>query len=241
MITKKTKSEPSAAGPILKGGAMEGMRDAPADPSESNALTITVDDVRETIETNSSGVYTVMPSTITVGPNRYGYTLDMYATNGDLVHTNGTEIISGLSQNNGSATTLSTNTWGVALIQPTDKTSAVWRGIPTDQANALRLNDTTDENDNSTTIYYGVVADNSLPDGTYTDSINYVIVAKPAPTYTVVYDANGGTGSMDNQVMGHATDDMLKTVYEHTMRDKEEEFSNIIDAHMEELFKSSRE
>ena len=29
----------------------------PADPSESNALTITVDDVRETIETNSSGVY----------------------------------------------------------------------------------------------------------------------------------------------------------------------------------------
>ena len=28
----------------------------PADPSESNALTITVDDVRETIETNSSGV-----------------------------------------------------------------------------------------------------------------------------------------------------------------------------------------
>lgn len=46
---------------------------------------------------------------------------------------------------------------------------------------------------------------------------------------------------MENQVMGHATDDMLKTVYEHTMRDKEEEFSNIIDAHMEELFKSSRE
>ena len=34
----------------------------PADPSESNALTITVDDVRETIETNSSGVYAVMPS-----------------------------------------------------------------------------------------------------------------------------------------------------------------------------------
>ena len=36
--------------------------------------------------------------------------------------------------------------------------------------------------------------------------------------------------------MGHKTDNMLKTVYQHTMRDKEVAFSNIIDSHMRELY-----
>ena len=41
--------------------------------------------------------------------------------------------------------------------------------------------------------------------------------------------------------MGHATDNMLKYVYQHTMRDKEDEFSSIIDAKMEDLFKNANE
>ena len=40
--------------------------------------------------------------------------------------------------------------------------------------------------------------------------------------------------------MGHKTDNMLKTVYQHTMADKEESFSNIIDSHMESLFLDSK-
>lgn len=40
--------------------------------------------------------------------------------------------------------------------------------------------------------------------------------------------------------MGHKTDNMLKTVYQHTMADKEENFSNIIDSHMESLFLDSK-
>lgn len=35
--------------------------------------------------------------------------------------------------------------------------------------------------------------------------------------------------------MGHKTDNMLKTTYEHVMRDKEESFSDLIDAHMSDL------
>lgn len=35
--------------------------------------------------------------------------------------------------------------------------------------------------------------------------------------------------------MGHKTDNMLKTTYEHVMRDKEDAFSDLIDAHMSEL------
>ena len=35
--------------------------------------------------------------------------------------------------------------------------------------------------------------------------------------------------------MGHKTDNMLKTTYEHVMRDKEDAFSDLIDAHMREL------
>lgn len=43
------------------------------------------------------------------------------------------------------------------------------------------------------------------------------------------------------QRMGHATDNMLKTVYQHTMKDKEETFADIIDDHMEELYYRSKE
>lgn len=40
--------------------------------------------------------------------------------------------------------------------------------------------------------------------------------------------------------MGHATDNMLKTVYQHTMDDKQIEFDNMIDNKMSELFEKSR-
>lgn len=40
--------------------------------------------------------------------------------------------------------------------------------------------------------------------------------------------------------MGHKTDNMLKTIYQHTMADKEDSFSNIIDSHMESLFLDSK-
>ena len=36
--------------------------------------------------------------------------------------------------------------------------------------------------------------------------------------------------------MGHATDNMLKTVYQHTLSDKEDIFAKTIDAHMTELY-----
>lgn len=37
--------------------------------------------------------------------------------------------------------------------------------------------------------------------------------------------------------MGHKTDNMLKTVYQHAMRDKEDQFSALIDTRMESLFR----
>ena len=37
--------------------------------------------------------------------------------------------------------------------------------------------------------------------------------------------------------MGHKTDDMLKKVYQHTMRDKEDSFADLIDKQMESLYK----
>lgn len=41
--------------------------------------------------------------------------------------------------------------------------------------------------------------------------------------------------------IGHSTDNMLKTIYEHTMREKEDLFGDLIDSRMEELFKSAHE
>lgn len=39
--------------------------------------------------------------------------------------------------------------------------------------------------------------------------------------------------------MGHATDNMLKTVYEHAMKDKVDQFAEIIDHHLEEVYKQA--
>lgn len=39
--------------------------------------------------------------------------------------------------------------------------------------------------------------------------------------------------------MGHSTDNMLKTVYEHAMADKEEAFNDLIDQKMEKLFETA--
>jgi len=41
--------------------------------------------------------------------------------------------------------------------------------------------------------------------------------------------------------MGHKTDHMLKNVYQHTMRNKEDQFANLIDEKMEKLFESGHE
>lgn len=40
------------------------------------------------------------------------------------------------------------------------------------------------------------------------------------------------------QRMGHSTDNMLKSVYQHTMDEKVDEFSDLIDSHMEQLYNS---
>ncbi len=39
--------------------------------------------------------------------------------------------------------------------------------------------------------------------------------------------------------MGHATENMLKTTYQHTMKSKEEEYADLVDAHMETLYNGS--
>lgn len=40
--------------------------------------------------------------------------------------------------------------------------------------------------------------------------------------------------------MGHKSDNMLKLIYEHAMRDKQEYFSSVIDDHMSQIFKESQ-
>lgn len=39
--------------------------------------------------------------------------------------------------------------------------------------------------------------------------------------------------------MGHATENMLKTTYQHTLKSKEEEYADLVDTHMEALYNGS--
>lgn len=49
--------------------------------------------------------------------------------------------------------------------------------------------------------------------------------------------ALGVPNKYSQQRMGHSTDNMLKTVYQHTMREKEDEYADKINQHYQTLMK----
>lgn len=147
--------------------------------------------------------YGVTPNTITVtNSTNHGYTMGMYASSTNLVLTNdSTKKISTIAVDQKK---LTPNTWGYSAVTPGNQDSEVWNAVPTTRSEATILKETilsTPAND-TTTIYYGANLDSSLPDGTYSGvEINYFAIAKivTPDSFTVSFNANGGTNSPSNQ------------------------------------------
>ena len=93
---------------------------------------------------------------------------------------------------------------GVFGSDYTPSTTSLWAGVPVYGSEALLKSvDGATSADSTTKVYYGFNITNNLPDGKYWGTENhaviYVAVANVLPDYPIVYDCNGGTGSIAEQ------------------------------------------
>lgn len=153
-------------------------------------LSISVDDVTIKATLGSEDQFLTAKNTVTVEtPTSKGYMLGVYAENQDLKLENNEEYaIKGLESED--LTTLSSNTWGIATIEPENAESKVWQAMPVSKDNFLTLKETRDRTaaNDKTEVYYGVNVNDKLIAGTYSNTINYVAVVND-PSLITIEDA----------------------------------------------------
>lgn len=139
-----------------------------------------------------SGAATSASDTVTVATNNAaGYTLVLENSDDDTNLVN--EVVNTIAAHagtQGTPTTLANNRWGYRVdgvggfgAGPTDAESnqanlaGTWAGVPENgDANTLKSTSSPTAGD-ATTVWYGVKADTSNPDGTYTDTVMYTATA----------------------------------------------------------------
>ncbi|MBQ9016978.1 InlB B-repeat-containing protein, partial [Candidatus Saccharibacteria bacterium] len=160
------------------------------------------------IRPTSSGTSATASDTLTVHTNcSVGYSVYVSGQNGK--DTNLTNSNSSVTSNNtistsstavgSTATALSSNTWG---LNSTD--SGVYVGLPAyaNATNTALTSKSSVSEESTVPIYYGLKVDTSITPGTYTGDVLYTVLPDSACTvYTVRFNANGGTGSMNNQTI----------------------------------------
>ena len=113
----------------------------------------------------------------------YGYTLSAAITgsNSNLTHTNETNIFSSITANANLPSLDTDNSWGYSYknnLAPTP-TWSNYSGLSTDASKVLF---NTDSNTNSSIDFkIGAKASNAQASGTYTNTINFIVVSKPMP------------------------------------------------------------
>lgn len=139
----------------------------------------------------ASGSATSASDTVTVSTNHSGgYNLSLANTDTVTSLENGSDTIAAHAGTYAIPATLANNSWGyrvdgagnfgagstVAESNEADLTGT-WAGIPASSGTAHELKNTaTTATDDETTVWYGVKADTSNPNGTYTDTVTYTAV-----------------------------------------------------------------
>ena len=142
-----------------------------------------------------SGSFTIDSDTVTVSSNSInGYTLQLAnssASEAGLV--NGVNTIAAHGSTFGSPTTLATNTWGfrvdsaggfgagpTSTVANQPSSALTFAGVPLSAAPVQIKNYTAGSVSNdTTTVWYGIHVNNSLPSGTYTATVTYTATANP--------------------------------------------------------------
>lgn len=118
--------------------------------------------------------------------NPLGYTLTLADNDTNTNLVNGANNIAAHSGTQASPTALASNTWGYRVdgvggfgAGPTSaetnngSSTTIWAGVPS-SASPITLKTTSSTATNDiTTVWYGVRADTTLPNGTYTDTVTY--------------------------------------------------------------------
>jgi hypothetical protein len=133
------------------------------------------------------GVVSSSSDTVSVSTNNStGYTLTLADNDTDTNLVNGANNIAAHAGTQASPTALANNTWGYRVdgvggfgAGPTSaeanngSSSTLWAGMPSSASpNTLKTTSSTATND-TTTVWYGVRVNTSLPSGTYTDTVTY--------------------------------------------------------------------
>ena len=168
------------------------------------------------VQPSSTGKMSTASDTLTVNTNcTVGYNVYVSATStGSTNLTNDSatsdNIISTSSATmGGTSAVLSANTWGVNGSS-SDVAEGKYFGLPTyaeATSNPLVTKSAVDAS-STVPIYYGAKVTTSLAPGSYAGDVLYTVLPNTACTYyTVHFDANGSTGSMNNQTItvGQAT------------------------------------
>lgn len=138
----------------------------------------------------SDGVVSSASDTVTVNTNNEaGYTLTLADSDTNTNLVSGSNNIAAHAGTYAAPTALGNNTWGYAVeggafdasyAPETNAGSSTtkWAGMPSSAApQQLRSTSSTATND-ITTVWYGVKATSSQPNGTYTDTVTYTATTK---------------------------------------------------------------
>lgn len=138
----------------------------------------------------SSGAMSSASDTVTVDTNdEDGFTMTLANNDTDTDLENGADVIPAHTGTQGTPTTLANNTWGYRIdtvggfgagptSAETDVASSAytWAGVPSSASpNTIKTTATTATAD-TTTVWYGAMADTTNPSGTYTDTVVYSAV-----------------------------------------------------------------
>ncbi|MBR3415016.1 InlB B-repeat-containing protein, partial [Candidatus Saccharibacteria bacterium] len=162
------------------------------------------------VQPSSSGEMSTAQDTLTVNTNcTVGYSVYVSAINGgDTNLTNdsasGNNTISASSATvGGTSTVLSPNTWGINA-NSSDVSENKYFGLPSySSATTTALTTKANVETSSTVpIYYGAKVTTAIAPGTYNGDVLYTVISNPScSVYTIVFNANGGTGEMNNQAI----------------------------------------
>ena len=168
------------------------------------------------VQPSSTGEPTTASDTLTINTNcTVGYSVYVSATStGDTNLTNSSaasdNIIAASSATvGGTSAVLSPDTWGINS-NSTEAAAGRYFGLPTyaaamDEPLAVKTSAATTT---TVTIYYGAKVTTAVAPGTYEGDVLYTVLPNPNCThYAVSFNANGGTGTMNNQTItvGEAT------------------------------------
>lgn len=135
----------------------------------------------------AGGVVSSASDTVSVSTNNaLGYTLTLANNDTNTNLVNGANNIAAHAGTQASPTALANNTWGYRIVSvggfggtaysaETDNASSTstWAGVPSSSSpNTIKTTATTASAD-TTTVWYGVKATTSIPNGVYTDTVTY--------------------------------------------------------------------